>query len=251
MGQRIKIELLDREYFAESGKHAGDRETAIGGEKKTGRTRRLEQAQYLETAFFRRAVPFSRTGFSLEELVGENEDGRKWVDSFVKMHERYYGLAVDTQVTITPLEMIPVIYGVHKTDPEKPPRHSKPKSGLIAVLPRESVYARIMPPMYFSNGTRIKNFYSRKALFKDRSVSEAFMKDFGNPDDLRPVEGVILGTLNSDEVKNAFWRSGDVFKAADFPFVSFLEVLYHARIGDLRYNTLIIRAWLVNGLGMA
>lgn len=253
MNKRVRIEFMEREYFSEdrSGKYIKGYEPAVidvDGEKKVGRiidVNRLRQAQYLETTFFRCEIPYSETRISLEELIGKNEEGRKWLELLVKMHSDCYGMTINTEFHINPLQMIPIVYTVYKENLEQPSQNCKPSDGLIVKLPQGAAYARIIPPMYFADGTPIKNlYYTRNAIFPDKNVFSASMRDFCNLEDLRQAEGVLIGELNYYDVEAHFLHGGDTFHVLDFPIISFLKVSYPVSFRDRDHNPLSIRIWL-------
>ena len=256
MSQKLKIDFVEAEYFAEdrTGRYIKGYEPAIievDGKKKLGRVidiERLRDAEYLETILCSSEIPYSKTKIHLEELIGKDEGGKKWLESLQRMHVDSYGMPIDTEFFLNPLEMIPIVYTMYKEnkeDSEESSRNSKSSNGLLVNLPQRAVYAQISPPMEFSNGKSIGNlYYRRNALLPDKKVFSTSQRDFCNKEDLRQVEGVLIGEIHYYDMEAVYWqRGGTNFGVLDFPITSFLEVCYPVSLRDRIHNPLSIRVW--------
>jgi len=246
--RNIKISFLERDFFAgdRTGTTVRGYEPAlieVGGKVKLGRVidpDRMGQSEDIDTELFNTTLPL--TGdltINLVELLGNNEQGKEWLDK-LKKHSLYYsGEEIPTTLSINCPQIPPrITYALYPEDFfKKGPYYTCPR-GFLTKLPETTAYLVVTPPMVIKDGKRqIKINFHRKVISQDHAFNGCEIRDSADKNPYKVLQGDIFGTLNERDLtdKVGDWKSC-------FPLRHYLDIGYSVGLREVRQlNPLTIR----------
>lgn len=223
--KNIKISFLEREFFAEdrTGTTLKGYEPAIikiEQETKFGRvidTKRLGEAQYIDTKLFQTLLPLSDSEIDLTSVLEKDENGSKWLESHKKYFAETYKKNVPMILFIKYLELPKnLIYIIYPTDIERITLNYECPKGVVDSLPNTAVYYKITPPMKFEDGKWIPNIYYKRNIIGSNKNFISYSMIDPKKDKYLNVEGILLGTLKQKDLKD---KVGDFERC--FPLKNF------------------------------
>jgi hypothetical protein len=230
---RLKLSLLEREFFAES----RDKKSVKGHEPAiietpeqimVGRVinpERLRQAEFIDTLLFETLLPIVSARYELADLIGNSHAGQNWLRQFREHFLRYHGEQISETLEVTPMQMPPLKYGWISEDYFETNISGQ---GILRAQPAQMAYVKIIPPLKYKTGEWISRvMYERLTIFSDGQAGSFNTHDPSEPQH-HNSEGVLLGYLREQDLLNKFGDFGQ------FPAKHFLTVSYPAGISDLK-----------------
>ncbi len=197
----------------------------------------MDTAQSTKTLLFQTSFPLIDSEIDLTPILINDENGLKWLSNHQKYHADTYGKKVPMTFSITSAQLPQrTEYILFPEDYFKRKRLYRPPRAILNHLPKGTFYYEILPPMKFEDGEWICNLYykrqaqSHNKIFNSYSIHDLNDKPFLN------ARGVLLGTLNEEDLEQ---KTGDFEN--EFPIEHFLDVAYPVSLRQVHeYNPLSI-----------
>jgi hypothetical protein len=246
---KLKLKFTEREFFRDekTGTVPGYERAAMVQEGKLVLGRvinldKLEKAECIDTVMFETELDFKAQAVDIAQILKKDEGGKKWLNGLRVYYKENYEEDVSTDFVVELQDFTPLELVKFPTDYFKRDRNYRPPEGFIEKMPKNCIYAKIIPPVKFKTGEWIPGVvYERKAIRKDGVVEDISYSEKYDKSGLL-ARGVLIGKLDENEVSE---KRGDF--EWGFPLETYLSVVHRVSLRTAhKYNPRHIEVYRVD-----